>query len=99
MAVPAYGARHARTHPDARPTAWSRRAGYPAPMSRARLVTTRQPRRPRAAVIVLHGGGGRRRQMMVRPTQLSVLRMVPVAWRIAWRGRGRVAVFRLLNSS
>lgn len=36
--------------------------------------------------------------MMVSPTQLSVLRMVPVARRIAGMGRERLAVFRLLNS-
>lgn len=68
-------------------------------MSRARLIRTRSPRKAKAAVIVLHGGGGRRGNMMVRPTQLSVLRMIPIAWRIALRGRGKVAVFRLLNSS
>jgi len=37
--------------------------------------------------------------MMVSPTQLSVLRMVPIARRIARAGRGRLAVFRLLNSA
>jgi len=36
--------------------------------------------------------------MMVSPTQLSVLRMIPVARRVARAGRGRLAVFRLLNS-
>ncbi len=36
--------------------------------------------------------------MRVSPAQLSVLRMVPIARRIAWAGRGRLAVFRLLNS-
>jgi Alpha/beta hydrolase family len=36
--------------------------------------------------------------MMMSPTQLSVLRMVPIARRIARATRGRVAVFRLLNS-
>ncbi len=35
---------------------------------------------------------------MVSPTQLSVLRMIPVAHRIARAGAGRLAVFRLLNS-
>jgi alpha-beta hydrolase superfamily lysophospholipase len=35
---------------------------------------------------------------MVSPTQLSVLRMIPVAHRIALAGSGRLAVFRLLNS-
>ena len=37
--------------------------------------------------------------MMVSPTQLSVLRMVPVARRLARAGRGDLAVFRLLNSA
>jgi alpha-beta hydrolase superfamily lysophospholipase len=36
--------------------------------------------------------------MVVSPAQLSVLRMVPVARRIARAGRGKLAVFRLLNS-
>jgi len=36
---------------------------------------------------------------MVSPAQLSVLRMVPVARRLARAGRGRLAVVRLLNSS
>jgi alpha-beta hydrolase superfamily lysophospholipase len=50
-------------------------------------------------VLVLHGGASRRESMAVSPTQLSVLRMVPVAQRIARAGRGRLAVFRLLNST
>lgn len=33
------------------------------------------------------------------PTQLSVLRMVPIAHRIARSARGQLAVFRLLNSA
>lgn len=70
-------------------------AGAPAP----RLVATRIPSTPDGVVVVLHGGGGRRGATMVRPTQLSVLRMIPIAWRIARRGRGRLAVFRLLNST
>jgi dienelactone hydrolase len=37
--------------------------------------------------------------MMVSPTQLSVLRMVPIARRIARVGHSRLAVFRLLNSA
>ena len=36
--------------------------------------------------------------MRVSPTQLSVLRMIPIARQIARRGHGRVAVFRLLNA-
>jgi pimeloyl-ACP methyl ester carboxylesterase len=61
-----------------------------------RLIAVRRPRRPRGAVLVLHGGGSRRDSVAVSPTQLSVLRMVPVARRIA-RDR-RLAVYRLLNS-
>ena len=64
----------------------------------ARLVTTHAPRRPEGLVLVLHGGGSRRDSTMVSPTQLSVLRMVPIARRIAWAGRGRLTVVRLLNS-
>lgn len=49
-------------------------------------------------MVVLHGGASRRGRMMVSPTQLSVLRMIPVARRLARAGRGRLAVHRLLNS-
>ncbi|HTZ42515.1 MAG TPA: alpha/beta hydrolase [Jatrophihabitans sp.] len=65
---------------------------------RSRLVPERVPDRPDAAVLVLHGGGSRGAEMAVSPVQLSVLRMIPVAQRIAHAGRGRLAVFRLLNS-
>lgn len=37
--------------------------------------------------------------MRVSPTQLSVLRMIPIAKRVARAGGGRLAVYRLLNSS
>jgi dienelactone hydrolase len=66
---------------------------------RARLIETTQPAGAHAAVLVLHGGASRRGEMMVSPTQLSVLRMIPVARHIARRGGDRLAVFRLLNSS
>ena len=69
---------------------------------RARLLPVRVPtgpNAPRGAVVVLHGGAGRRDASAVSPTQLSVLRMVPVARRIARAGRGRRAVLRLLNST
>lgn len=56
------------------------------------------PTTPRGLVIVLHGGASRPGRSAVSPTQLSVLRMVPIAKRIARAGRGRLAVFRLLNS-
>src|SRR3954452_22230796 len=65
----------------------------------ARLVPTRVPRHPEGVVLVLHGGASRRDRVRVSPTQLSVLRMVPIARRIAAAGRGRLAVFRLLNST
>lgn len=50
-------------------------------------------------VLVLHGGAARSGRTEVRTTQLSVIRMVPVARRIAAAGRGRLAVYRLLNST
>ncbi len=65
----------------------------------ARLVETTAPSDPAGIVLVLHGGAARREVTRVSPTQLSVLRMIPVAGRIARAGRGRLAVFRLLNSS
>ena len=64
-----------------------------------RLIEVTVPERPAGAVLVLHGGAGRRENMMVSPTQLSVLRMIPIARRISRAGRGRLAVFRLLNSA
>jgi dienelactone hydrolase len=64
-----------------------------------RLVDTRAPDRPEAAVLVLHGGANRPDRPEVRPAQPSVLRMVPVARRIAHAGRGRLAVHRVLNST
>jgi predicted esterase len=67
--------------------------------AQARLVPSHVPRNPDGLVLVLHGGGSRRSGVMVSPTQLSVLRMVPIAWRIGRAGRGRLAVYRLLNST
>jgi pimeloyl-ACP methyl ester carboxylesterase len=67
--------------------------------TRARLVATRAPDHPTGVVLVLHGGASRRDQTAVSPTQLSVLRMIPIATRIAYAGRGRLAVYRLLNST
>lgn len=64
-----------------------------------RLVPVLVPSEPEAAVIVTHGGASRRGDPMVSPTQLSVLRMVPVARRVATTGGKRLAVFRLLNST
>jgi predicted esterase len=63
-----------------------------------RLIEVHVPRDPEGAVLLLHGGASRRRGMRVSPAQLSVLRMIPIAGRVARAGRGRLAVFRLLNS-
>src|ERR1700684_4577646 len=60
-----------------------------------RLIEVSTPPAPAGAVLVLHGGASRRRSMRVSPAQLSVLRMVPIASRIARAGRDRLAVFRL----
>ena len=64
-----------------------------------RLIDVTVPSDPDGAVLVLHGGARRGDSMMVSPTQLSVLRMVPIARRIARAGMDRLAVYRLLNSS
>lgn len=64
-----------------------------------RLVTVSEPSGAEAVVLVLHGGASRRGNPMVSPTQLSVLRMVPIARRLARRGRKRLAVYRVLNST
>jgi len=63
-----------------------------------RLIEVTVPDEPAGAVLLLHGGASRGERMMVSPTQLSVLRMIPIAKRVARAGRGRLAVFRLLNS-
>jgi len=67
-------------------------------MPEPKLIDVSTPRDPRAVVLVLHGGASRPDSTMVSPTQLSVLRMKPVASRVARAGRGRLAVLRLLNS-
>lgn len=64
-----------------------------------RLIETARPRDPEGIVLVLHGGASRRGSPMVSPAQLSVLRMVPIARRIARAGRGRLAVYRLTRSA
>ena len=63
-----------------------------------RLIDVRVPSEPKGVALVLHGGASRRENIMVSPTQLSVLRMVPIAKRIARAGGKDLAVFRLLNS-
>jgi dienelactone hydrolase len=64
-----------------------------------RLIEVAVPDRPKGVVVVLHGGASRGEHMMVSPTQLSVLRMIPVARRVARTGSDELAVFRLLNSA
>ena len=68
-------------------------------MTDARLIDTAVPSAPRGIAIVLHGGAARSSPMRVSPTQLSVLRMVPIAGRIARAAKGELAVLRLLNST
>lgn len=68
-------------------------------MAQSRIIEVEVPEQPDGAVLVLHGGASRRRAASVSPSQLSVLRMIPVARRIARAGAGRLAVFRLLNST
>jgi pimeloyl-ACP methyl ester carboxylesterase len=63
-----------------------------------RLIDVVVPADPVGIVLVLHGGASRRANMMVSPAQLSVLRMVPVARRIAQLSANGLAVFRVLNS-
>ena len=63
-----------------------------------KLIEVHVPSAAEGAVLVLHGGAARRADMRVSPTQLSVLRMIPIARRIARAGGDRLAVFRLLNS-
>jgi dienelactone hydrolase len=68
-------------------------------VSRARLLDVRVPRDPAGLVVLMHGGGSRGDGVPVSPTQLSVVRMYPIAHRVARAGRGRLAVVRLLNST
>lgn len=64
----------------------------------ARLVDVAKHQAPEGIVVVLHGGAQRQMPTAVRRTQLSVLRMIPIARAIRRAGRGRLAVYRLLNS-
>ncbi len=66
--------------------------------AKPKLVPVNQPASPEGAVLVLHGGASRGDQMMVSPTQLSVIRMIPTAQAVARAGQDRLAVYRLLNS-
>lgn len=49
-------------------------------------------------MLLLHGGAGRADPTTVSAVQPSVLRMVPVAWRAAAAGRGRLLVARVVNT-
>ena len=73
-------------------------AGGRSLQSQTRLIDVARPAEPAGVVIVMHGGAPRRRAMVSR-RQLSVLRMVQIARRIARAAAGRLAVFRMLNSS
>jgi pimeloyl-ACP methyl ester carboxylesterase len=66
--------------------------------TKPQLIEVVVPAHPVGLVLVLHGGASRRQNMRVSPAQLSVLRMIPVASRIARASTGRLAVFRVLNS-
>ena len=60
-------------------------------------MPVRAPSAPDGVVVVLHGGASHGARVAVSPTQLSVLRTVPLARAVARAGRGRLAVHRLLN--
>ena len=62
------------------------------------LVPVHEPSSPEGVVLVLHGGASRGAGVRVSPTQLSVIRMIPTARVVARAGRGRLAVYRLLNT-
>ncbi len=64
----------------------------------ARLVAVREPSSADGVVLVLHGGATRGESVPVSPTQLSVVRMIPTARACAAAGRGRLAVYRVLNA-
>jgi alpha-beta hydrolase superfamily lysophospholipase len=68
-----------------------------APPPAPRLIVTAAPERPDGIVVVLHGGREHGRAP-VRLNQLAVLRMVPIARRIAAAGQGRLAVVRVLDA-
>ena len=57
-----------------------------------------EPASAEGVVLVLHGGASRGDGVRVSPTQLSVVRMIPTARACARAARGRLAVYRLLNT-
>ena len=67
-------------------------------MPDARLIDVAVPPDPAGVVVVLHGGASRQRESRVSPTQLSVLRVIPLASQIARAAAQRLVVLRLLNS-
>jgi pimeloyl-ACP methyl ester carboxylesterase len=66
--------------------------------SPARLIGTKVPEAATGVVLVLHGGAGREQATRVSPLQPSVVRMIPIAARIATESAADVAVFRLTNA-
>jgi hypothetical protein len=65
-------------------------------MNTPRLVATAAPKSPDGIVLVLHGGR-ENDPSPVRASQLPVLRMIPIARRVAAAGHGRLAVVRVLD--
>jgi pimeloyl-ACP methyl ester carboxylesterase len=63
-----------------------------------RLVPVHEPASAEGAVLVLHGGASRGDGVRVSPNQLSVIRMIATARACARAARGRLAVYRLLNT-
>jgi len=63
-----------------------------------RLVPVHEPASAEGVVLVLHGGASRGDGVPVSPTQLSVIRMIATARACARVTRGRLAVYRLLNT-
>src|SRR6478672_2353285 len=66
--------------------------------SRARLIEVIAPDDAVGVALVLHGGAGRGMRP-VSPAQLSVVGVIPNAKSLARAGRGKLAVYRLLNST
>ncbi len=62
------------------------------------LVPVHEPDSADGVVIVLHGGASRGDGVRVSPTQLSVIRLIATARACARPARGRLAVYRLLNT-
>lgn len=76
------------------------RRGTPGTVTNSpRLIAVSEPRHAEGVALVLHGGASRGDNPMVSPTQLSVLRMIPIARRLAKADPRRLAVYRLLNST